>query len=77
VRRHLKFTPHPGERVGWMIEQAGPELFMFSTDYPHPEGGQDPIAKFEAELVGVSGEDRERFYAGNMAEMIGRSLVRS
>ena len=39
VRRHLKFTPFPGEPVGWMIEQAGPELFMFSTDYPHPEGG--------------------------------------
>jgi predicted TIM-barrel fold metal-dependent hydrolase len=77
VRGHLKFTPHPGERVGWMIEQAGPELFMFSTDYPHPEGGQDPIAKFEAELADVPGEDRERFYAGNMAELIGRSLVRS
>jgi uncharacterized protein len=42
VRRHLKFTPFPGEPVGWMIEQAGPGLFMFSTDYSHPEGGRDP-----------------------------------
>ncbi|HEX6476581.1 MAG TPA: amidohydrolase family protein, partial [Acidimicrobiales bacterium] len=40
VRRHLKFTPFAGEPVGWMIEQAGSELFMFSTDYPHPEGGR-------------------------------------
>jgi hypothetical protein len=32
VRRHLKFTPYPGEPLGWMIEQAGGELFMFSTD---------------------------------------------
>src|SRR5438034_1594044 len=28
VRRHLKFTPFPGEPVGWMIDQCGPELFM-------------------------------------------------
>ena len=47
VHRHLKFTPFAGEPVGWMIEQAGADLFMFSTDYPHPEGGRDPLAKFE------------------------------
>ena len=62
VSRHLKFTPFPGEPVGWMIEQAGPELFMFSTDYPHPEGGRDPLAKFEETLDGVSQADQERFY---------------
>jgi len=70
VRRHLKFTPFPGEPVGWMIEQAGPELFMFSSDYPHPEGGKDPLAKFEEALVGSSDADQVRFYAGNMAELM-------
>ena len=70
VRRHLKFTPYAGEQVGWMIENAGPELFMFSTDYPHPEGGRDPLAKFEETLAGVSEADKERFYAGNMAELL-------
>jgi predicted TIM-barrel fold metal-dependent hydrolase len=72
VRKHLKFTPFPGEPVGWMIEQAGPELFMFSTDYPHPEGGRDPKAKFEDTMATVSETDRERFYFGNMAELLGR-----
>jgi predicted TIM-barrel fold metal-dependent hydrolase len=72
VRKHLKFTPFPGEPVGWMIEQAGPELFMFSTDYPHPEGGRDPKAKFEDAMATVSETDRERFYFGNMAELLGR-----
>ena len=72
VRKHLKFTPFPGEPVGWMIDQAGPELFMFSTDFPHPEGGRDPLAKFEDTMAGVSDADRERFYFGNMAEMLGR-----
>jgi predicted TIM-barrel fold metal-dependent hydrolase len=72
VRRHLKFTPFPGEPVGWMIEQAGTELFMFSTDYPHPEGGRDPLAKFEETLDATGEADKARFYAGNMAELLGR-----
>jgi predicted TIM-barrel fold metal-dependent hydrolase len=71
VRRHLKFTPFPGEPVGWMIEQAGAELFMFSSDYPHPEGGRDPIGKFVRTLDGVSEADQRRFFAGNMAELLG------
>jgi predicted TIM-barrel fold metal-dependent hydrolase len=71
VRRHLKFTPYPGEPVGWMIEQAGAELFMFSTDYPHPEGGRDPLAKFEEALAGTSEADQARFYSHNLAELLG------
>jgi predicted TIM-barrel fold metal-dependent hydrolase len=70
VRRHLKFTPFPGEPVGWMIQQAGAELFMFSTDYPHPEGGRDPLAKFEETLIDASTQDQARFYADNMAELL-------
>ena len=70
VRRHLKFTPYPGEPVGWMIEQAGGELFMFSTDYPHPEGSRDPLAKFEQTLTDTGLDDQERFYAANMTELL-------
>ena len=72
VRRHLKFTPFPGEPVGWMMEQAGPELFMFSTDYPHPEGGRDPLAKFEETLTEVDTAGKLGFYADNMAALLGR-----
>jgi predicted TIM-barrel fold metal-dependent hydrolase len=70
VRRHLKFTPFPGEPVDWMIEQSGPELFMFSTDYPHPEGGKDPLQKFDEALVGSSADDRSRFFFDNMYELL-------
>jgi predicted TIM-barrel fold metal-dependent hydrolase len=71
VHRHLKFTPYPGEAVGWMIEQAGGDLFMFSTDYPHPEGSRDPLARFEPTLSETGADDQERFYAGNMIELLG------
>jgi uncharacterized protein len=75
VHEHLRFTPFPGEPVGWMIEQAGPDLFMFSTDYPHPEGGRDPLAKFEQTMPDVSDDDRHRFYYGNMADLLGPALT--
>jgi len=53
------------------MEQAGSELFMFSTDYPHPEGGTDPLGKFEASMEQLDEADKERFYAGNMRQMLG------
>jgi predicted TIM-barrel fold metal-dependent hydrolase len=70
IRRQVKFTPFPTEPVGWLIEQAGEELFLFSSDYPHPEGGRDPIARFEESLGDASPATRERFYAANFAEMM-------
>ena len=48
----VRFTPFPGEDVGRMIRDAGPELFLFSSDYPHPEGTDDPIGRFERTLRG-------------------------
>jgi predicted TIM-barrel fold metal-dependent hydrolase len=77
VHRHLKFTPFPGEPVGWMMEQAGSDLFMFSTDYPHPEGGRDPLAKFEQEISQTGAEARNRFYHDNMAELLGARTIAS
>ena len=77
VRKHLKFTPFPGEPVGWMMEQAGPELFMFSSDYPHPEGTTDPLGKFEATLGSTSEQDRALFYEGNFTQLMGDKLALS
>ena len=71
VREHLTFTPFPGEDVGWMMQAAGPELFLFSTDYPHPEGTRDPLGKFEKTLDGVSDADRALFYADNFRRLLG------
>ncbi len=71
VRGHLWFTPFATEPVGWMIENAGPDLFLFSSDYPHPEGGRDPLGRFEASLASIPDDAKERFYAQNFAAMMG------
>jgi uncharacterized protein len=70
IRRAVKFTPFPGEDVGRLIRDAGAELFMFSSDYPHPEGTDDPIGRFERTLQGIPEEAKSRFYSGNFQEMI-------
>ena len=75
VHRQLWFTPFPTEPVGWMIEQAGEDLFLFSSDYPHPEGGRDPLGLFESALSGAAEEARDRVYSRNFADMMGPRAV--
>jgi uncharacterized protein len=70
IRRAVKFTPFPGEDVGRLIRDAGRELFMFSSDYPHPEGTDDPIGRFERTFNGITEEAKNRFYSENFQEMM-------
>jgi len=71
VRRQIRFTPYPTEDVGWIIEQAGPEVCLFSSDYPHVEGGRRPVERFEASLTGLDAEVRQRFYCDNFLDLMG------
>jgi len=75
IRRAVKFTPFPGEDVGRMIRDAGAELFLFSSDYPHPEGTDDPIGRFERTFEDVTAQEREKFYASNFRAMMGSAFV--
>lgn len=74
VRRQIRVTPYPTEPVGWIIEQAGEDVCLFSTDYPHVEGGRHPLGRFEASLAGVSERARERFYSENFVDLMGAGL---
>ena len=71
VHRQLWFTPFPTEPVGWMTEQCGDDLFMFSSDYPHVEGGRNPLKRFNASLAGRSEAELTAFYSGNFADLTG------
>jgi uncharacterized protein len=73
VRDRMKFTPYPTEDVGWIASQAGPEVLLFNSDYPHVEGGRRPIERFEASLAGAAESVRQRFYCDNFLELMGAS----
>jgi predicted TIM-barrel fold metal-dependent hydrolase len=76
VRRQLRATPYPTEHVGWLTEQLGPDICLFSTDYPHVEGGRRPVERFEASLGDVSDDVRDRFYRANFEDLMGTALQR-
>ena len=73
VRRQVRVTPYPTEDVGWVIKEAGQEVCLFSSDYPHVEGGRRPIERFEASLdaAGSGDEVRRRFYSDNFLDLMG------
>jgi predicted TIM-barrel fold metal-dependent hydrolase len=76
VRRQIRATPYPTEDVGWIVEQAGAEVPLFSTDFPHVEGGRRPVERFEASLGDASEAVRQAFYCDNFVDLMGRSLDR-
>jgi predicted TIM-barrel fold metal-dependent hydrolase len=74
ARRQIRVTPYPTENVGRLIECAGPELFMFSSDYPHVEGGRNPLKRFETSLAGRTEAEKSAFYAGNFADLMNHAV---
>ncbi|MDP2261143.1 MAG: amidohydrolase family protein [Caulobacter sp.] len=69
IRRAVRFTPFATEDAGLIIREGGEELFLFSSDFPHPEGTKDPIGRFEATFDGLSDDAKDRFYRRNFEDM--------
>jgi predicted TIM-barrel fold metal-dependent hydrolase len=65
LTQQMAFTPFVFEDVGALIDESNPDLYLFSTDYPHTEGGRNPIARFEASLGDRPEPIRNKFYSEN------------
>ncbi len=74
VRRQFRVTPYPHEPTGWIIENTGPEVCLFSSDFPHVEGGRNPLKRFSEALEGINEESQRRFYRDNFIELMGKGL---
>jgi predicted TIM-barrel fold metal-dependent hydrolase len=75
VERQIRVTPYPTEDVGWVTEQVGPDILLFSSDYPHVEGGRRPIERFERSLGDLDEVVKQRFYYDNFVDMMGSALT--
>jgi predicted TIM-barrel fold metal-dependent hydrolase len=75
VKRQIRVTPYPMDPVGWIIEQAGEDVCLFSSDYPHVEGGRHPLKRFEQSVAGSSETAKQRFYCDNFVDLMGRGLA--
>ncbi len=65
IARSVKFTPYPSEDVGSLTEALGEDALMFSTDFPHSEGTDDPIQHFENSMGTLSRSAQAKFFSGN------------
>jgi len=75
VRRQVRVTPYPHEPAGWVVKNTGPEVAMFSSDYPHVEGGRNPLRRFEASLTECSDAERRAFYCDNFLDLMGPRMA--
>ena len=69
IRAQLRFTPYPFEDVAAFIAESAPELYLFSSDYPHAEGGRDPLGRFERALADIGEAAQARFFDANFRDL--------
>ena len=74
VQKHIKVTAFPGEDIGWLLNNGAADLMMFASDYPHHEGTNDPISRFEKTMEGVSEEKKTKFYSTNFKHLLGSHI---
>jgi predicted TIM-barrel fold metal-dependent hydrolase len=74
VQKHIKVTAFPGEDIGWLLNNGAADLMMFASDYPHHEGTDDPIKRFEQTMSDVSEENKKKFYSENFIKLLGSHI---
>lgn len=78
IDRQVRVTPYPHEDTGWIINGTGPNVCLFSSDFPHVEGGRNPLARFERtmDMHGISEDSKHAFYVNNFVDLLGPVLRR-
>jgi len=69
LTEQMGFTPFPHEDVAMLIEQSNPDLYLFSSDYPHVEGGRNPLGKFDGWLEAESDKVKDLFFTENFLRL--------
>ncbi len=75
ARRQVRVTPYPHEDTGWIIRNSGEEMLLFSSDFPHVEGGRNPLKRFNDSLAGLPAGAIDRFYCDNFIDLMGEGLA--
>jgi hypothetical protein len=75
VQRQFRVTPYPAEDTGWIIANSGDGICMFSSDFPHVEGGRNPIKRFEETMRATPEPAKRRFYCDNFVDLMGNGIA--
>ena len=73
LRHHVKVSPLPGlQDDGMQAIHEVPEMFVFSSDFPHNEGNVEPIGVYGDALADLEPATRAAFLGGTMSEVYAR-----
>lgn len=71
VNRNVRLTCFHFENVGTYIDRYGLEdVFCYASDYPHHEGGRDPMSSFIRSLEGKDVPTLQKFFVDNGAALL-------
>jgi hypothetical protein len=48
---------------------------LFSSDFPHVEGGRNPLKRFDESLAETPRAEIDRFYCDNFIDLMGEGLA--
>ncbi|MEL7155891.1 MAG: amidohydrolase family protein, partial [Actinomycetota bacterium] len=74
IHRQVRVTPYPTEPTGWIIENSGPDICLFSSDFPHVEGGRNPLRRFDSEVSHLADDVQDRFFRRNFEDLMGTAI---
>jgi len=77
AKRQFRVTPYPHENTRWIIENSSEDMLLFSSDFPHVEGGRNPLKRFNDSLEGVSMDVQKKFFRDNFIDLMGAGLDES
>ncbi|MEO8812297.1 MAG: amidohydrolase family protein [Caulobacteraceae bacterium] len=75
VRRQVRVTPYPHEDTGWIVRNSGEQVCLFSSDFPHVEGGRNPMKRFGDALADAAPAEIDGFYRDNFIDLMGEGLA--
>ena len=70
----VRVAPFPFEDLAWLLAQTPGQPYLFGSDYPHDEGGADPVGECLRQMSGASPSDVDLFFRGNFEHLMGGSL---
>ena len=77
AKRQFRVTPYAHEPTGWILDNSSEDMLLFSSDFPHVEGGRNPIKRFNDNMPGISAAVQRKFYRDNFIDLMGAGLDKS
>ncbi len=76
IKRQVRITPFERNNVAeWIGRDGLDQVYSFASDFPHAEGGHDPIGRLSRTLAPLGDAVAERFFVGNASSILGDAAV--